>query len=126
MNDKVDIKTALAAITAKHKVLANNVPLAIGVLAALQAAHTEYSKRTVRRAIGMHCNRLAYHKAIAAGGARYALDESISGEINDLQIAHANRQIKRQSKTKTFVESGQSCDYDAKPKRPMLKLKQSA
>ena len=56
---------------AEYAVFAEYRPLAVGIDVALRRPGV--SNKLVRRALALHCKRLAYHAALARGGPRFAL-----------------------------------------------------
>ena len=61
----------LTALRASHRVLAEYRPLALGIRAAVYAAWP--ARKTINRALAMHCRSDGYLRALAGGGPRFDL-----------------------------------------------------
>lgn len=70
-------------------ILAEAKPLKIGTRQDIRAALDSISGVRIARAVLLHIATAAYQAAIAAGGARYALDGSPAGEVTAKEARHA-------------------------------------
>jgi sRNA-binding protein len=75
----------LTRLSAEFPVLAEYRPLAIGIDLATCYAARDASDKQRRRALALHCGGQRYLEAVAAGGARYALDSTACGEVTELR-----------------------------------------
>ncbi|MFL9998869.1 ProQ/FINO family protein [Paraburkholderia sediminicola] len=75
-----------------HPAFRDRLPLKIGVTRELATRHPEYSMALLQLVLGRHVNHVRYHERVAAGGARYELDGSVSTGpgITAEHIARAN------------------------------------
>ena len=73
----------LTALRVEYPVFREYRPLAIGTRAAMYAASTGVTRKTLNGALSLHCRCDNYLKAIAAGGARYGLDGSQIGTVSE-------------------------------------------
>lgn len=76
-------RALLTALRAEYPVFREYLPLAIGIRVAVYAAAPGVTRETINCALAMHCRCDNYLKAIAAGGSRYALDGTPSGEVSE-------------------------------------------
>lgn len=69
-------------------------PLKVGIFNDLLAAHEGCVKRhTIHALLASHTSQAVYLVAIINGGARYALDGSIAGEVTDAERASAKERL---------------------------------
>jgi hypothetical protein len=73
------------------------LPLALRIREALHAAFPDATRTAVIHALAMHGRCDNYLKAIAAGGARYALDGAPSGEVSQAHRVAAVLRLARRS-----------------------------
>lgn len=73
------------------------VPLAIGTDHALREAlsGSGYGDEVRSTALAIWCSQPEYHRAVAAGGPRYALDGTVAGEVSESQAEHARRRLEK-------------------------------
>ena len=79
----------LADLRARWPILAEPKPLKLGVRQDIRAALDSVSGVRIARALLAHINTREYQAALAAGGARYALDGSPCGEVTESHQRHA-------------------------------------
>lgn len=90
-------------------------PLKIGIANDLMAAHPALPKKLMHTILGGHTRRVAYIAALAAGGPRYALDGTPSGEVTEQERSDARARLK------TIRESKQENQLAEKARSQILK-----
>lgn len=83
----------LTLLREEYPVLAEFRPLAIGIHVTLRRVGV--SNKLLRRALARHCGQRRYLQALAAGGARFALDGTACGEVTELQREVAKAKLER-------------------------------
>lgn len=86
-------------VFAKHyPAFRDRLPLKIGVAEDLVARHPDYDRTLIVAVLKRHVNHPRYHERVAAGGARYELDGSVSAGpgIDPSHIGRANAALTRQ------------------------------
>ena len=91
----------LQRISGEYPVIARCQPLKIGIHEALYQALPGASRTLVRKVLAFHCGSRRYLEALAAGGARYALDGSPSGEVTDAHRVAAVLVLSRRAEKAT-------------------------
>lgn len=79
----------LADLRARWPILGQSRPLKIGIRQDIRAALEGVSGVRISRAVLLHIATAEYQAALAAGGARYALDGSPAGEVTAKEARHA-------------------------------------
>ena len=82
-------RALLTELRGRYPVLGAFRPLSIGIRAAVQAAVPGVAHKLIDGALALHCHSDAYLQAIAAGGPRYVLDGTPSGEVSEEHRAAA-------------------------------------
>jgi sRNA-binding protein len=90
----------LTRLSAEFPVLTEYRPLAIGIDLAMCDAARDASDKQRRRALALHCGSQRYLEAVAAGGARYALDSTACGEVTELQREAAKARLEAVAKAR--------------------------
>jgi sRNA-binding protein len=83
----------LTRLSAELSVLGEYRPLAIGIDLAMCDAARHASDKQRCQALALHCGSQRYLEAVAAGGARYALDSTACGEVTELQREAAKARL---------------------------------
>jgi sRNA-binding protein len=73
----------LSRLSGEYPVIARCQPLKIGIHEALYQALPVASRTLVRKVLAFHCGSRRYLEALAAGGARYALDGTPAGQVTE-------------------------------------------
>ena len=84
----------LAQLIATYTVFRDAEPLAIGIHKAILASHPEIDKGALRKTLQRHMASTKYLKSVAAGGARFGLDQLPAGDVTPEQQGHANQALK--------------------------------
>lgn len=79
----------LADLRARWPILGEAKPLKLGIRQDIRAALEGISGVRISRAVLLHIATPSYQAALAAGGARYALDGSPAGEVTAKEARHA-------------------------------------
>ena len=79
----------LAELRARWPILSQPKPLKLGTRQDIRAALEGVSGVRIARAVLLHIATAEYQAALAAGGARYALDGSPAGEVTAKEQRHA-------------------------------------
>lgn len=85
----VEAVKLLTELRARWPILAEARPLKLGVRQDIRAALEGVSGVRISRAVLLHIATAEYQAALAAGGARYALDGSPAGEVTAKEARHA-------------------------------------
>lgn len=83
----------LTLLRNEYPALAEFRPLAIGIHVALR--RVDVSNKLLRRALARHCRQRRYFQALAAGGARFALDGTACGEVTESQRETAKAKLEQ-------------------------------
>lgn len=103
------MKETLKKLQKEFPAVFGNPPKVLQIRArqAIKVALPDLSKRSIKRALGFHCNSDDYIKELAKGGNRHALDGTPCGEITAAHIGGAKVVLarrKRARKAKSATE----------------------
>lgn len=107
----VEAVKLLTELRARWPILAEPKPLKLGVRQDIRAALEGISGVRISRAVLLHIASTDYQAALAAGGARYALDGSPAGEVTAKEARHAQAILEGKASVPTTKSN-------KKPKRP--------
>ena len=111
-------RALLTALRLEYPVLGEYRPLSIGIRTVLHAVLPgETHNKTINRVLAMHCRSDRYLRALAAGGLRYALDGTPSGEVSEEHRAAAALLLARRAQRSKVQPPA--------PRRPVLSLDKS-
>lgn len=83
----------LKQIRASFPVFRDNKPLAIGIDKQIHAQMQGVEKKVLRIALGLHTNTTQYLKSVEKAGARFNLDGSLAGEVEESHRVHASETL---------------------------------